>query len=139
MSGCWRSNRFLQNCGGSRGRWPWWREGYTSLKKYHTRKPNSKQNTFYRTMYLEAQGTGNVLCPTITPQISSLGTVPCSTRLNAINTHGRYGAVNTSNPRNDSRVSGFRRDHMYTSELERAEPRKGIERRGESRRRSAVA
>ncbi len=52
--------------------------------------------------------------------------MPCINRLNAINTHGRYGAVNTSSPRNDSRVSGFRRDQIYTSVLESALPRNGM-------------
>ena len=81
----------------------------------------------------------DILCPTITPQISSFGTVPCNTKLNAISTHGRYGAVNTSSPRNDRRVSGFRRDHMYTRLELKAEPRNGIERSGERKSRRVVA
>ena len=75
----------------------------------------------------------------MTPQISSFGTVPCSTRLKAIKTHGRYGAVNTSSPRKESLVSGFRLLHMYTSVELRAEPRKGMESSGERQRREAVA
>jgi len=85
------------------------------------------------------EGSCDILCPTITPHISSFGTVPCRTRLNAISTHGRYGAVNTSRPRKLSRVSGFRRDQIYTRLLDNAEPRKGIDSRGESARRRAVA
>ncbi len=46
---------------------------------------------------------------------------------NAINTHGRYGAVNTRTPRKLSRVSGFRLDHIYTRVLESADPRNGME------------
>ena len=79
------------------------------------------------------------LCPTITPQISSFGTVPCNTRLNAIKTHGRYGAVKTSNPKKLNLVSGFRLLHIYTSELESADPRKGMLSMGESPSRSMVA
>ena len=48
-------------------------------------------------------------------------------RLNVMSTQGKYGAVKTSKPRNERRVSGLRRDQMYTSVDERAEPRKGIE------------
>lgn len=80
-----------------------------------------------------------VLCPTITPQISSFGTVPCSTSENAISTHGRYGAVNTSRPKKLNLVSGFRLLQMYTSELDSADPRKGIESIGESASRRVVA
>jgi hypothetical protein len=54
----------------------------------------------------------SIPCPTITPQISSFGTLPCSTKLNAINTHGRYGAVNTSSPKKLNLVSGLRRDQI---------------------------
>ena len=75
----------------------------------------------------------------MTPHISSFGTVPCSTRLKAIKTHGRYGAVNTSSPRKESLVSGFRRLHMYTNVELSAEPRKGMESSGERQRREAVA
>jgi hypothetical protein len=53
-----------------------------------------------------------LLCPTMTPQISSLGTVLCNTKLNAIKTQGRYGAVNTSKPRKLSLVSLLRLDQM---------------------------
>lgn len=73
----------------------------------------------------------HIPCPTITPQISSFGTVPCNTRLNAIRTQGKYGAVNTSSPRKLSLVSGFRLLQMYTKLLLNAEPRKGMESRGE--------
>ncbi|KAH8683072.1 hypothetical protein BGZ60DRAFT_467432 [Tricladium varicosporioides] len=38
-----------------------------------------------------------------------------SPKLNPINTHGRYGAVNTNNPKKLNRVSGFRLDQIYTS------------------------
>lgn len=41
-------------------------------------------------------------------------------------TQGRYGAVKTSNPKNDSRVSGFRLDQIYTNVLDSADPRNGI-------------
>lgn len=62
--------------------------------------------------------------------ISSFGIVPCNTRLNAINTHGRYGAVNTNRPKKLNLVSGFLLDHIYTRLLLRAEPRNSIERKG---------
>ena len=81
----------------------------------------------------------DLLWPTITPQISSFGTVPCRTRLNAIKTQGRYGAVKTSSPRKDSLVSGFRLLHMYTKVELSAEPRKGIESSGERQRSNVVA
>ena len=48
-------------------------------------------------------------CPTMTPQISSFGIVPCRTSEKAIRTHGKYGAVKTSRPRKLRRVSGLRR------------------------------
>jgi len=48
-----------------------------------------------------------------------------------MSTHGRYGAVKTSSPRKLSRVSGFRRDQMYTSVDESGWPKKGIETSGE--------
>ena len=83
--------------------------------------------------------SGYSLCPTITPQISSFGTVPCNTKLNAIKTHGRYGAVNTSNPRKLNLVSGFLLLHMYTKELDKADPRKGMLSIGERASRSVVA
>ena len=82
---------------------------------------------------------GDSLCPTMTPQISSLGTVPCNTKLNAIKTHGRYGAVNTSNPKKLSLVSGFLLLHMYTNELDNADPKKGMLSMGERARRRVVA
>jgi hypothetical protein len=53
--------------------------------------------------------------------------LPCINKLNPIRTHGRYGAVKTSRPRKLRRVSGFRRDQMYTSTLDRDEPRNGID------------
>ncbi len=81
------SKILLHHIGGSNGLLPLCSGGYTSLKKYHT-------------------------CPITTPIISSLGTIPWTTKLNPINTHGKYGAVNTSKPRKESRVSGFRRDQM---------------------------
>lgn len=77
--------------------------------------------------------------PTITPQISSFGTVPCKTSENAISTHGRYGAVNTSKPKKLRRVSGFLRLQMYTKLLLSALPRNGMESKGESMRRTVVA
>ena len=77
-------------------------------------------------------------CPMTTPMISSLGTVPCMTRLNPIKTQGRYGAVKTSSPRKLSLVSGLRRDQMYTSVEESGWPRKGIETRGDSAMRLAM-
>lgn len=85
------------------------------------------------------KGEEDILCPTITPHISSFGTVPCRTKLNAISTHGRYGAVNTSKPKKLRRVSGFRRDQMYTKLLLNAEPRNGMLSIGESASRSVVA
>lgn len=48
-------------------------------------------------------------------------------RLKVINTQGKYGAVKTSRPRKLNRVSGFRRDQMYTSVLDNAEPRNGVD------------
>ena len=80
-----------------------------------------------------------LLCPTTIPQISSFGTVLCITRLNAISTSGRYGAVNTNRPKKLSLVSGLRRAHMYTRVLLNAGPRKGIEKMGEITRRMLVA
>jgi len=74
-----------------------------------------------------------------TPMISSLGTVPCSTRLNPISTHGRYGAVKTSNPKKDRRVSGLRRDQMYTKVEESGWPRNGIDTSGERQMRLPIA
>ena len=54
----------------------------------------------------------NVLCPTTIPHISSFGTVPCITTLKPRSTQGRYGALNTNNPRKLSMVSGFFRLQM---------------------------
>lgn len=73
-----------------------------------------------------------------TPIISSLGTVPCITRLNPISTQGKYGAVKTSNPRKLSLVSGFRRDHMYTSVEDKGWPRNGMETSGDRRIKKAI-
>lgn len=81
----------------------------------------------------------DILCPTTTPQISSLGTLPCTAKLNAMSTHGNHGALKTSNPRKLSIVSGFRRLHMYTSTEESAVPRKAIEKTGASARRKTEA
>lgn len=50
-----------------------------------------------------------------------------------MSTKGRYGAVNTSNPRKLSLVSGFFRPQMYTRLAEREEPRNGKDRNGEAR------
>jgi hypothetical protein len=47
--------------------------------------------------------------------------------------------VKTSNPRKLRRVSGLRRDQMYTSVEESGWPRKGIETSGDRRMRLAVA
>lgn len=77
------------------------------------------------------EGGDHIPWPTTTPQISSFGTVPCNTKLNAISTHGKYGAVNTSSPKKLSLVSGFRLLQMYTRLLLSAEPRNGIDSRGE--------
>ena len=82
---------------------------------------------------------GVIPCPTITPQISSLGTLPWSIKLKPMRTHGRYGAVKTRRPRKLSRVSGFRLDQIYTRELLSAEPRKGIDSIGLRHRRIEVA
>ena len=54
-------------------------------------------------------------------------------------THGKYGAVKTSSPKKLRRVSGLRRDQMYTSVELRADPKKGIDRKGESVSRIDVA
>ena len=81
----------------------------------------------------------DVPCPTITPQISSLGTLPCSIKLKPMRTHGKYGAVKTKRPKKLSLVSGFLLDQIYTSELLRAEPRKGIESMGLRHKRIEVA
>lgn len=75
----------------------------------------------------------------MTPQISSLGTLPCRTRLKAIRTQGKYGAVNTKRPKKLNLVSGFLLDQMYTSELLSAEPRKGMESMGLRHKRIEVA
>jgi hypothetical protein len=64
--------------------------------------------------------------------ISSLGKDSCIIILNAISTHGKYGAVNTNNPRKLNRVSGFRRLQMYTRVELSGDPRNGIETSGES-------
>ena len=71
--------------------------------------------------------------------ISSLGMLPCSVRLKAISTQGRYGALNTNNPRKLNLVSGLRRDQIYTRVEERGCPRNGIDTIGESRIRQAMA
>jgi len=47
--------------------------------------------------------------------------------------------VKTSSPRKLSRVSGFRRDQMYTSVDDSGWPRKGIDTSGDSRMRHAMA
>lgn len=73
-----------------------------------------------------------------TPMISSLGTVPCITRLKPISTQGKYGAVKTNSPRKLSLVSGFRRDHIYTSVEDSGWPRKGMETSGDRRIKKAV-
>lgn len=99
-------SRLHQN-GGSRGRDPSCSGGYTSVKKYQ-------------------------IWPITTPMISSLGMEPCMKRLKAIKTHGRYGAVNTNSPKKLKRVSGFRRDQMYTSVDESGCPRNGIETNGDN-------
>ena len=74
-----------------------------------------------------------------TPIISSLGTVPCMTRLKPIRTHGRYGAPKTSSPRKLNLVSGFRRDQMYTKVDDNGWPRNGMETRGDRAMRLAMA
>jgi len=52
-------------------------------------------------------GPRYLLCPTTMPHISSLGTVPCMMSEKANKTQGRYGALNMSNPKKLSMVSGF--------------------------------
>jgi len=81
------SKILLHHKGGSKGRDPLCRGGYTSQKKYQT-------------------------CPMTTPMISSFGIVPWRNKLKPISTQGRYGAVNTKSPKKLSRVSGFRRDQI---------------------------
>jgi hypothetical protein len=108
------SKILLHHIGGSNGREPLWSGGYTSQKKYQT-------------------------WPITTPIISSFGMVPCRIRLNPINTHGRYGAVKTSNPKKLNRVSGFRLDQMYTSVDDNGCPRKGIDTRGDRHMRQVMA
>lgn len=66
----------------------------------------------------------------MTPKISSFGTDPCRATENRIKTHGRNGALKTKRPRKLNRVSGFFLLQIYTSVLERAEPRNGMEKRG---------
>lgn len=61
------------------------------------------------------------------PQISSFGTVLCITRLNANSTHGKYGALKTSNPKKLNIVSGFLRLQIYTIVLLSAVPRNAME------------
>lgn len=81
----------------------------------------------------------NLLCPMITPQISSFGTLPCTAKLKAINTHGNHGALNTSNPIRLSRVSGLRRLQMYTRTEESGVPRKAMLKNGAIPRSSIAA
>jgi hypothetical protein len=52
---------------------------------------------------------------------------------------GRYGAVNTKSPRKLNLVSGFLRDQMYTKVEDRGCPRKGMETRGDNKRRLDMA
>lgn len=54
-------------------------------------------------------------------------------RLNAIKTQGRYGAVKTNKPTKLIRVSGLRRDQMYTRVEDSGWPRNGMETRGDSK------
>ena len=54
-------------------------------------------------------------------------------------TQGKYGAVKTRRPRKLNLVSGFLLDQMYTRELLRAEPKKGMESIGLRQRRVDVA
>jgi hypothetical protein len=70
------------------------------------------------------------------PHISSFGTVPCMMSEKHNSTHGRYGALNTSNPRKLSNVSGFFRLHMYMSVLLSADPRNAMENMGAMHKRS---
>jgi hypothetical protein len=107
-------NSRLHHMGGSNGLDPPCSGGYTSLKKYQT-------------------------CPITTPMISSFGTVPCITKLTPISTHGRYGARKTSRPRKLMRVSGLRRDHMYTSVEDKGWPRKGMDTKGDRSNRLVMA
>ncbi len=106
--------------------------------------PPSRQLSCPRQARRKQRGRGeetkrNALCPTMTPQISSFGTVPCNTKLNPINTHGNHGAVKTNSPRNDRRVSGLRRPQIYTNVLLRPEPRKGMPSSGDNKRRWVLA
>lgn len=55
-----------------------------------------------------------------------------------MSTQGRYGAVNTIRPKMLRRVSGFRRDQMYTRVDDSGCPRNGIETSGERTRRNAM-
>jgi hypothetical protein len=73
------------------------------------------------------------------PHISSFGTVPCIIKEKERSTHGRYGALKTSNPRKLSNVSGFFRLQIYMSVLLRADPRKAMENMGAMQRRSVEA
>lgn len=68
-----------------------------------------------------------------------MGTVPCTIRLKAINTQGRYGAVKTKRPRKLSLVSGFLRPQIYTRLEESEEPKNGSDRKGDAMRRADVA
>ena len=56
-----------------------------------------------------------------------------------MSTQGKYGAEKTRTPRKLSRVSGFRRDHMYTNVLLSAEPRKGRDSNGDATSKILVA
>lgn len=60
-------------------------------------------------------------------------------RLKASRTHGKYGALNTSNPRKLNSVSGFFRLQMYMRVLLSADPRKAMENMGAMQRRSVEA
>jgi len=75
----------------------------------------------------------------MTPQISSLGTIPCTKKLTPIRTQGNHGALKTRRPRKLSRVSGFRRLHIYTNVLLRPVPRNGIDKMGAMRSRDVLA
>lgn len=56
-----------------------------------------------------------------------------------MSTQGKYGAVNTNRPKKLSLVSGLRLLQMYTKLLLSAEPRKGMESKGERTSKIVVA
>lgn len=81
----------------------------------------------------------SLLCPIMTPQISSFGTLPCTAKLKPMRTHGSQGALKTSSPMKLMSVSGLRRLHMYTRTDDRGCARKARDMNGANARSSIDA